>query len=52
MAVGCKHLIFEYKPDGSKLSEDEVNELKKRGCSKIKIEYNNNKSPSKNPRKK
>jgi hypothetical protein len=49
--AGCKHLIFEYKPDGTKLSEDEVNELKQRGCSKIKIDYNN-KSPSKQPRKK
>jgi hypothetical protein len=49
--VGCKHLIFEYKPDGTKLSEDEIRELRRKGCSKVKIDFHKNKSPSKLPRR-
>ena len=49
-AEPCKHLIFQYKPDGSELSASEIETLKKKGCIKQKSPQMEKGSPHKTQR--
>jgi hypothetical protein len=46
----CKHLIFQFKPDGSELSASEVENLKKKGCIRQKPPQMEKGSPHKTQR--